>query len=62
MSKEKTVEGAYSPANTPLRRDATVNDAGNPIQGPYQIYDKVENLHVEPGSKPIPVGTTRRRG
>ena len=61
MSEERTQTGAYSPNNTPLRRDTTVDDAANPIETGYQIFDKVENLHVEPGSKPIPVGTTRRR-
>ena len=62
MSKERSYEGPYGKNNTTLRRDSTIDDAGNPVQGNYQIFDKVENLHVEPGSKPIPVGTTRRRG
>ena len=62
MSKERSYEGHYSRTNAPLRRDTTVDDAANPVETGYQIFDKVENLHVEPGSKPIPVGTTRRQG
>jgi len=61
MAKNNPGEGPYS-RSVPTPYDRSVDDAGNPVQGPYQIYDKVENLHVEPGSKPIPVGTSRRRG
>jgi hypothetical protein len=52
MSKEK---GAYSPNNTKLRIDTNIDQGGNPKDSDFGRELPIDNLHTEPGSKPLPV-------